>query len=215
MNRRNPVTISVVIFAIIAATMIVVAIVLQTIEARRTATIDILVTPKSSSIKVGDRSFSNGQHSIEPGSYQVSISKEGFKPYTSEITVESGKTVEVRAILQQADGGIDWYAEHPEDDAIYTALSDKEYEDNSHIISDKFPIVKVLPIEFANFANNYSEYIEYRIDYKISDDGEKITLVITDATGGNRDRALQKIRDKGFNPDDYEVEYNYVPKQTK
>ena len=36
-------------------------------------------------------------------------------------------------------------------------------------------------------------------------------LTITDSTGGNRDRAINLIREKGFNPNDYEIIYSYVP----
>jgi hypothetical protein len=74
------------------------------------------------------------------------------------------------------------------------------------------PIIRVLPIEVSYYTPDFTEYTEYTISYEDSETNKDgFVLVITDKTGGNKDQALQMIRDKGFNPDDYEVVYNYTP----
>ena len=65
-----------------------------------------------------------------------------------------------------------------------------------------------LPLVYEKYFNNYTEYVYYRID-----GGEyegcktDYCLKITDFTGGNYDRALKLMQDKGYNPDDYEIIY--------
>jgi hypothetical protein len=197
-----------VLLAVAAFVLIVtVALVLWFIDLKKTASVDILVAPTAATVKVGYKNYRNGSHRLEPGEYNVSISMDGFKTHTQKLSVKDKDKLELYVALERTDGGLDWYADRPEEDAVYTAIADKNYEKQANIFAEKYPIVKVLPIRFANYVNNYSEYIEYRIDYELSDSGDKLVLVITDVTGGNRERALQKIRDKGFNPDDYEVEY--------
>ncbi len=80
-------------------------------------------------------------------------------------------------------------------------------------ISAKFPITHYLPETVEYYSNNYSSYTKYRIAYLLLDDNSRIVLTITDYTGGNREKALDKIREFGFNPDDYEIQYTLETNQ--
>lgn len=81
------------------------------------------------------------------------------------------------------------------------------FDNNS---SDKipalYPIVYDLPIEVSEYNSNYTVYTHYTITYNIEDDN-KIIVYITDYTGGNYQNALKKIRDLGYAPDLYNIQY--------
>lgn len=69
------------------------------------------------------------------------------------------------------------------------------------------PIVYILPIVVSYYDQNH-KLISYRINYNVIDDNTKIKLIITDYTGGNRERAIQTLKEKGIkDPEQYEIEY--------
>ncbi|MBR2855405.1 PEGA domain-containing protein, partial [Candidatus Saccharibacteria bacterium] len=53
-----------------------------------TSMIGVLVAPSSAKIMIGGSQYKNGKYEISPGKYEVLIEKEGFVPYSGEITVE-------------------------------------------------------------------------------------------------------------------------------
>lgn len=77
--------------------------------------------------------------------------------------------------------------------------------ENYEKLKENYPLVESLPIEIDRFLN-YSEHIHYKIAYRVKK-GEAI-IVVSDYTGGNFEKALTNIRNRGFKPDDYEIEYN-------
>lgn len=73
-------------------------------------------------------------------------------------------------------------------------------------IASKYPLIYKLPIEVSEYNNNYTKYTHYTITYTIDNDS-KITVYITDYTGGNHDAAIKKIKDLGFVPEQYNIKY--------
>lgn len=69
------------------------------------------------------------------------------------------------------------------------------------------PIYAILPISVDEFDVNAMESIKYDI-YGITDNEDGVFLVrIIDYSGGSYEAALNTIREKGFNPEDYTIEY--------
>lgn len=91
----------------------------------------------------------------------------------------------------------------PESKLIYGDFGCKDMF--SDTVTSVHPITTKLPLTVEYYANNFSEHVKYSIKYQINDD--KVILEIDDYTGGNRDKAFAKIRELGFNPDDYEIKY--------
>ena len=80
----------------------------------------------------------------------------------------------------------------------------------SESYTEKYPIIKDLPIVVAEYDAEYN-YTEYRIDGgKDSLCSENFCLYVTDYTGAGLDAARQTIKDKGYNPDDFEIHYDLV-----
>jgi len=211
-KKINPLVLGFAGFIII---VIIMAIVFWAIDStKNTTSIDILVAPSTAIIKVGDNVYENGKHDIKPGNYHIEITADEFEPYTEDIMVEPGKNYELYVALEKAEGDVvwyEWYAERPKEDMLLTTISDKNYTKAVKTFEERNPVVKILPYHCTQYENNYTIYIEYRIDFRTSEDGQTLIVIINDITGGNRERALQYIRNKGYNPDDYQVEYNYTP----
>lgn len=93
-----------------------------------------------------------------------------------------------------------------------TQLTDSQaaYEE-AKTYSEAHPIMAGLPIIYAHYDANYN-YTEFRIDGgEFSGCKTNFCLKITDTTGGNYDAALEKIRESGFNPEDFQILYEYTP----
>lgn len=76
--------------------------------------------------------------------------------------------------------------------------------ENYEKLKTNYPLIEYLPIKVDRFLN-YSKHIRYDINYRIEDD--KAIIIIYDYTGENYENALSNIRNRGFEPDDYEIEY--------
>ena len=180
-------------------------------DSKKTANIDILIAPRSASLTIGGNRFStDGIKKIVPGEYDVVVQKRGFETYEDKIIAIEGETIKLSVALIQADGSTSWYDNHPEDNMLFTAVSDRNAEIAMSEFRERHPITTILPISFANYYNNFSEYVEFRIDFGM--EGESLVLIVNDTTGGNRERALDLIRNRGFDPEEYEIVYNYVPR---
>lgn len=69
----------------------------------------------------------------------------------------------------------------------------------------EYPITNDLPIIEQYYTDDYSEFVDYSMLYEITDD--KLTIIIKDNSGDSYEYALEKIRELGYNPDDYEIKY--------
>lgn len=90
--------------------------------------------------------------------------------------------------------------------------TDSLIEENERIdeINSEFPIMKDLPIKIDYFEGGYGKHVWYNIEGDLStyDNGENtFKIIITDYSGGNYEAAMTRIRNLGYNPEDYEIEY--------
>ena len=76
-----------------------------------------------------------------------------------------------------------------------------EYQKQNEIIKD-------LPIIYAKYEDGYKKYREFRIDGGKFDECKRdFCLVIRDATGGNRELAIEEIKKRGYDVKKYEILY--------
>lgn len=71
--------------------------------------------------------------------------------------------------------------------------------------SEKYPITKDLPIVEQYYTSDYSVFVDYIMMYEIVDN--KLTIIIRDNSGDSYEYALAKIRELGYNPDEYNIKY--------
>ncbi len=177
-----------------------------------TTEVDIRVTPASSEIIINGKNYQNGTYRIPTGELAVEIHKDGFETYRATVKNNSDQT-KIYVILAQSDGSTSWYDSHNDDAILMSQIGDYYAEKTANKYLSDHPITEKLPIIYANYDENY-DYTEFRIDGGDFDECQNdFCLKITDVTGGNYDLAKEKIKDSGYNPDDYEIIYEYTPIQ--
>lgn len=208
-NKKTRRIVYAVVVGVLATLLIVLTVLL--IDARNSATLDIMVAPLSAELTIDGKKYENGKYSMEPGEVSYELAKEGFVTKSGVINLEEGKTVKLYTYLLPEDGSYEWYVEHPEDRMVLNTIGDAIANENSLQYVAKYPIINVLPIIYADYDDDWN-YTEYRIDGGSFEECEKeFCMKITDTTGGNEDAALEKIREAGFNSGDYEIIYKYEP----
>ena len=169
----------------------------------------LLIAPASSKVEIDGKAYeSTGDFEIKTGKHTAVISKEGFKTQTIEFTANADETADVETYLIQNDGGEDWYASHPDDDEIRWFIDEIRHQNKTNDFYNSNPILSQLPIAVEYYSNNYTSHVKYEITSEVNSSYTAFTIEISDYTGGNYNNALDKIREAGFNPDDYIVNYH-------
>ena len=182
----------------------------------KTATVDIQVAPSEAVIELNGKTYANFEsHDILPGNYHVKISMEGMQTKEFDLVLESDGFAKIRTYLLDANGGFGYYVTHPDDELLLAEVANDQVSKEFVEKYDKATsIIKQLPLLYDDYTADFSEYIKYEIDLDERDDCAKILcLKIIDSTGGNEQVAMNKIAEIGYNVDDYDIEYEYVPDQ--
>lgn len=197
-NRKRMIKFGIGVFGVI----VVVAIIGWLVEAPKTGKLNILVAPTSAEITIGGQRFKNGTHRIEPGTYDVSITKDEFKNYSGQITVKKGETERLFVCLD-SENDDNYYENHPEDDKVCYSVQEYLVEKKD---ADKYtdPIFKVAP---------YHSYDKgFYIDPFIAEDnsvGINITLVTcsSERAEGLKQNAMEWLRGKAITVENYTINY--------
>lgn len=207
-KRKRIFSLAVVGFVILT----VLAVVLWLVDARRSAKLDILVAPSMAVVKINGSVYEDGEHRFEPGTVSAEVLADGFTAQTFEIELRAGETASLYTYLVPADGSMQWYAENPEEDLLLSAVGDAIAERDAAELASRYPISTVLPIVVVEVDPESYDWTEYRIDCgSFKGCKSEFCVKITDTTGGNKEKALTKIREAGFDPADYQVLYEHTP----
>lgn len=209
-NRRTILIGGVIAFVI----LVIISIGLYINSLRYSGVIDILIAPSFATVTIDDKTYpSSGIQKLLPGTYTATISAEDFTTKTITFTVTSDEPAVLYEYLVPSNGSMDWYVQHPSEDMILTTIGNYNSNKAADDYYIKYPISTVLPIVVVEVNPETYDWTEYRIDGSTDFEQCKTDycVKITDTTGGNYENALKKIRENGFNPDDYEIIYDYVP----
>lgn len=200
-----------IIGGVIFAILTVVSVVMIVLDAKYSATLEILVAPSAAKITVDGKEYKNGTYKMEPGEVTVKITMDGFITKELPALLTRGGTTKLYTYLIPENESMDWYLEHPEEQMLLNTIGDARAAAASAEYLTENPIVKVLPLIYANYDENWN-YTEYRVDGGDFEECEReFCLRVTDTTGGNYEAALELIRENGFSPEDYEIVYQYKP----
>lgn len=195
---------------------VVVVIVVIVVNSMKTATVNIEVAPAEATIELNGTKYTNlKSHDVLPGNYHVRISMEGMQTKEYDFDLEKDGFVRVRTYLLDNAGTFDYYLTHPDDEMTLADVAD---DDASKEFIKKYNRMKSikdqLPAVFDAYSDDFSEYTRYELSLDERDDCPKILcLLITDKTGGNKQIAIDKVAEMGYDPDDYKISYEYVPDQ--
>ncbi len=195
-------------FVAIAIAVIILAI----IDARKTASLEILVAPSFANVELDQHNFGSNQTvKYYPGDYKVTVSAPGFTPQELDLALTTHQTSQLYLYLTPEDGSLDFYSRNPEEDNLLQEVISHICLTESSEFLAKYPIASILPYEHYT-QNEFFEPTGYRIDYGHFDACKSpFCLQVTSYTKSGLDDAKSYLRENGFNPNDYEIILNYTP----
>lgn len=198
------------LFAVALVSIISFATWQEQLEQRR-GKVEVVVktVPKDSSIIINGKKYSGSSLYIEPGKYNITISKDGFLSHSQELIVNEVDNPKVYVGLSpDSEEARRWQARHRSD---YTDLENQSFEyaqEYGENFQRRWPITKILPIKDPYFT------VSYRVD-----ENSEITITIKGTSPRYREFAIEEIRKNGFEPTDYRFEFigfsNPLEKGTK
>jgi hypothetical protein len=173
------------------------------INIKKTAQLNILISPVDAKITINQKQYYNGKQKIEPGNYQVKIERDGFQSVNIEINLSSGDQKYLYYCLTPNNQDNTWYKDHPKDnqtcDEINQALNDILKSETM-----KDPIFSVTPY--------HNDDKRYYIDSVLNED-RSITIKIKPLSCKAElkkilnQNALNYLKSKNINLDQYKIEY--------
>lgn len=189
------------------------AIVMAIIDAQKTAKIEVLVAPSFAKVEIDHTKLkTSGTSKYYPGEYTVTISADGFESTETTLNLEKDQTATLYLYLQPTTENYNFYLENKTESNLVQRINDLRTQASNNAYINKYPITEVLPINIVEQNREKNEWTEFHINYgQYENCKTEFCIKISDYTGGNQERALNIIREKGFNPDDYEIIYEYTP----
>lgn len=197
-NKKKILIVSIIVFILL--------IILVLIFNKKNSEVSILVTPTSSKTLIDNREYKNGTYKITRGKHTVKISKEGFETKEYEVDIKDAKYNIYNFLESNDDSTKNWYSEHPTDQSLLDPILSQINEQELNRLQKNNPIISMLPINIDEYRNNKTEKIKYSLSYKF-DENNNLVLIFTNYSGNNLNEVIRKLKDKGFNYDDYVVEY--------
>ena len=188
--------------------IVILTIVLVVISVRRlySGSLRVVVAPSTADVFVNNQLFKNGEYEgLRIVTVHVDIVSEGFESESFDLELLPDETAVIYRCLASDDDSL----KQNDDYEAHCALVNEYYgEIEKNKFLRKFPISNDIPIVVEQYYDNYTIYISYRIDLgQYKGCKQEACLKITDISGGNYERALENIRSRGYDPDDYEIIY--------
>lgn len=156
----------------------------------------VSVVPNDAKVVFDNNTKGNGTHYMPAGTYEVTVSKDGFKSQTETVIVTDKKDQNVVAASLTAVSGDakKWAKEHENDYAKNQVYGAIEADNNGRYFADKNPITTKLPYNDPYFTIGY-----------ISNDDQSVTLTVVTPSPRYRFYAVEQIRKLGYDPTDYKI----------
>ena len=174
----------------------------------KTATVDILTVPSVAKVKIGGGEYESGAYRIHPGDYEVTVYADGFVTKTVPVEARAGEISKVWVYLVPEEDNLNYYAQHVDDWYNMGLMSDEEAQRVYKLLS----IQEELPMDYAEREEDDEGEINLVKDITISANngyGCKVHYCLKVATvlDKNEETVRGLLAEKGFNLDDYEVEW--------
>ena len=158
----------------------------------------VSVVPSDATVEFNGKNEGNGTHYLPADSYEVTVKKDGFKSVTKQVIVTDKKQQNVVAVSLTAESNDakKWAKEHTNDYAKNQAYGAIEADSNGRYFAAKNPITTKLPYNDPYFT----------IGYIVNKD-QSVTITIVTPSPRYRFYAVQKIRDLGYEPTDFKIEF--------
>lgn len=133
---------------------------------------------------------------LHPGDYTLQFSRDGFEPEVHNVKVSEGKTTSLMVALKALTPEAKRMISDPDSQRRLEMISGYEIDKGGSKLEEDNPILKELPIVDKYFVINPCEAM-----YKKSG----IALCIQAIDDFHYNRALEELKRRGYNPDDFEI----------
>ena len=203
--------------------LIVGLVIFGVVQSGRNVIIDFEVTPLNAEITLNGRGgYANGEYKIFPGEYQVRITHEGLEPKELTVNVGANDYVTVATFLRGEDGFsyyelMENYSDYESLEAMASKGDNQTYDGDTSaegFISDMervLSISEILPIKGYVYADPEVSYSTGGFAIRDAADREKcerIACLLVNYYGiGYEAAVMEKIREAGYAPADYQIVY--------
>jgi hypothetical protein len=157
--------------------------------------VTIDVVPSDSAVTANGEKVKVGTVWLTPGNYTFIASKSGFSDAKSEMTISSTNNYVALNPTAVSDAAKKWAEEYGYE---IDGLSSREFEAKNAQILKNHPLLAVLPYTTDDFKITF--------DYR-TNDSSSFYIIVTGADADGRTKALEWIRDQGYDPADYVFEF--------
>lgn len=186
----------------VIAVVVAIAISVGVSNGAKSAVADILVAPVEATIKINGEIYEAGTYKIEPGSAKIEIAADGFETKNLELNFVDGMTTRVHDFLEPMGDNLNYYSKNEGDFDILKRINTDEAERLVKIIS----IRDELPMTYFKYGGLDGNSSEVTINEDMECSKVYCLLSIGD-TDKNHQITNSMIKEKGYNPDDYEIRY--------
>lgn len=166
------------------------------VRSRDHINLTLYVLPTNSKIVIGNTQYSNGSIWLSPGNYTIQVTSDGFQPYKGSVTVQNGDKNITVSLMPESAEAIKWQSENNDKYKQLENLADAQDDISANRALSSNPIISALPYRSALFS----------IGYHTTIDGQVVLDVYAEA--GYYNAAMRSIADLGYNPAEYQIEFN-------
>lgn len=163
--------------------------------------VTIFMIPSDTTLTIGGEQHRSGTAYLKPGTYDISATREGFETHEDTITINQPNNTEIDiSLFPVSDEAKQWVEENSDlykDFQVRTGVQANEFGAE---MGERFPITNHLPT--GNFIYTIGNSL------KNPDNPTEGIVLEIDAITGYREAALDRIRELGFDPTDYEIKFN-------
>ncbi len=165
--------------------------------------VKVYLVPSDATLTANGERLGPGTVYLAPGKYDVKGSKEGFREFSTQVTIGKPNQSEIDIALQPvSEEAKKWAAQHQDLYLAYEGRAGGRANQEGEEFSKKNPITSKLPV------NNFLYSIGYRSD--TSDPSGDSIIIEIDALSGYRRAAIERIRQLGYDPTDFTIKFtNY------
>lgn len=170
---------------------------------RPNAELIIMTAPSDATIRLNGKKIQSGARKVRAGKHKIELSLGDSETKTYEVEISAGETKSVNLYLSGED--FSYYLKNEEDIDRLALIGDEEALEfvseyrRAKSITELLPLLVVKDYGEASSKLDLGNDCERSYCLKITDNGEKL-----------KDEMFAKIRSLGYNPEDYEIQYELL-----
>lgn len=192
----------------ISAFILIILVTFSVLAFRPNAELIVLVVPSKATILLDGKKIHNGAQAIREGKHTLKASLNGLETKTQEIELSANETKSVNLYLTGENDDFSYYLNDEEDIDLLAMMDDEKAIKFVSEYRTAKTITELLPITIVQDYGEASSKLEL---------GENCTrsycLKITDSGAELKEKMFEKIKSLGYNPDDYEIQYELLDEE--